>query len=444
MIKKDKTLLVIMTVGLSLMLILRDIYGLGINKFLYLAFVVGCMVLADYRTLVNMVCFILPLVCGLPGTYIMPCAVVLLIFKRGRLGLMPIFFVICLSLLEVVASFWYPSPHVPDMVQYISFLAVVILLIHNTAEIDYEEGVRLYLYGVVLLCAVIMIATIQDAPKNWLDMFARGAFRFGEVEKEQESAIALTLNANSLAYYSITGVGCGIFIAERRKGWARAFYIILAVIAATAGFFTISRSWLLVMALCLLLYIFSKLRTPRQFISTVGVLAVLVIAIVILLQQNPRLMDGFLTRLTDEDMETGNGRTEIFTRWVEIYLNDIRFFFLGTGVTQYKMVGGYGSFHNGTQQILVCTGFVGFVIYMFALIGPVLQARKAVKGNFAAWLPLLGVVGFVQTIQFLNPMMLMLPYVIGIYALRAGGQKNEIISDNRGHGRGRPLGLETR
>jgi O-antigen ligase len=334
--------------------------------------------------------------------------------------------VISLSLLEIVASFWYPTPDVPDIVQYISFLSVVILLIHERKQLDYAQGVQMYLYGVILLCGVIVIATLQDAPDNWFELFTRGAFRFGGLEKNEISGMALSQNANGLAYYSITGITCGIFMAERRKSSARVWYIILAVLAAVAGFFTVTRSWVLVVALLLLVYILSKLRTPKQFLALAGVLALLTVTCVIIVNNNPRLLDGFIARFTEDDVESGNNRVGIFWRYMELYFKNPRYILFGAGVTQYhEVLQTTGSLHNGTQQILVCTGIVGFILYMFALIGPVLQARKMVKGNFAAWLPLLGLVAFAQFIPFLNPMMLLLPYIIGVYALKAEGQMLE-------------------
>ncbi len=431
MINKNRVLLVVMTVGLSFMLILRDVSGIGINKFLYLAFAVACMVLANYQTLVSMICFILPLVCGLPSTYIMLVAMILLVLKRGRVHLTAILLIVCLSMLEIIASFWYPNTDAANIVQYISFVGVLILLIHNTAELDYEQCVRMYLYGVLLLCTVIVVSTLRDAPRNWLDMFARGAFRFGAVDKEIEGAVALSLNANSLAYYSITGITCGVFMAERRKGLVRILYIAIAVFSAVAGFFTVSRSWLLVAALCLLLYIASKLRSPRQFLAMAGVLLVLIVLGAILTAQNPELLDGFVARFTADDMETGNQRTEIFSRYMGYYFGNPRYILFGTGVTQHlKVLKTTISMHNGTQQVLVCTGLVGFILYLCALVGPVLRAIKQGKRSFAGWLPLLGVVLFIQTIQFLNPMMLMLPYIIGVYALRAGAQEpTPVLSD---------------
>lgn len=127
-------------------------------------------------------------------------------------------------------------------------------------------------------------------------------------------------------------------------------------------------------------------------------------------------------RFIDETVETGGSRTTIFKKYTDIYLSDLRFIFLGTGVTRYVAVAGTGgAIHNGTQQILVCCGAVGLIVYLVLLIGATQKACKARKHEkmfIANWLPVLSVIAFTQTIQFLNSTMLMLPYVIGAYAIR--------------------------
>ena len=63
--------------------------------------------------------------------------------------------------------------------------------------------------------------------------------------------------------------------------------------------------------------------------------------------------------------------------------------------------------------IIVATIFIG------NLSAPVVGAVRN-KVKLIYWLPIIVVVAFTQTIQFLNPYMLMLPYAIGVYALRMG------------------------
>lgn len=447
MTKTDKYLLWGMVVGLSLMLILRDVSGIYINKFIYFGFAVALMAIANYQTMVYMICFILPLVCGLPGTYIMPCALALLIIKRGKIKLMQFMPLMIILLLEITAAFWYPSLDVVSIVNYVSFAGVMIFLIqdnHDDLNINYRECIKLYLVGSLVLCCVIWYATLMDATKNWMQLFAEGQFRFGEVQQE-DVGMTLTLNANSLAYYSLIGIACSFLLMEKVFGGRKTWYIVAGIIFAAIGFLTLSRSWLLFATVLLLLFIMSKLRNPRQFAILFGMLLVVAYGAIVYLNKNPEFVAGFETRFEDDTVESGGNRTNIFNKYMEVFLSDFRFMFLGTGVTHGNAVAGMSvSMHNGTQQILICTGIVGFFIYIVVMFGPVVKIIHVRKAPLVYWLPLLCVVAFTQTIQFLTPTMLMLPYIIGIYALRAGGQNNENISDNSGHRGRQSLTLETR
>jgi len=403
-------------IGLSLLLIMRDLWGISISKYIYLVYIVAIMAMAPYEAVIHMTCFTLPLVCGLPGTYVMPCIWMLLVIKRKSVNIWQLMLLAFPIVWEMLAALWYPAFNVPSIVQYTFFAGVMFFLIHDDRELNYLNCVKMYLMGSILLCATIIVAGLMTAPADWLEQFALGQFRFGSVASGNEEGMSLLLNANSLAYYSIVAVFCAVLLAERTK---KAGYIVLAIFVAFAGFLSLSRSWLLVMAICLLLYILSKLRKPKQFLTLFAVLAIVSIVLSLYLKSQPELLAGFEVRFQEDDLESGNGRMDILKIYMEAFFSDIRYMFLGTGVTQYHaVVGLQGSMHNGTQQILVCCGVVGFVIYIIGLIKPILQARDQRKIRMVYWLPLLSVVLFVQTIQFLNPMMLMLPYVVGVYALR--------------------------
>ena len=79
----------------------------------------------------------------------------------------------------------------------------------------------------------------------------------------------------------------------------------------------------------------------------------------------------------------------------------------------------FNSIHNATQQIIVCLGIPGSVLYLIALLLPVFKVIRH-KVELVYWIPFLGIVVFLQSIQFLNPSMFMLTYVPAIYCLRYG------------------------
>lgn len=433
MAKKGRNLLILMAVGLSVLLVLRDILDFSISKYIFLAYSVAFMAVACYEVTVYMLCFMLPLVCGLPGTYIMPCALVLLVFKKGKVNARFVLAIIILTFLELLASVWYPKQNLTIIVQYISFAGIMLYLIHDDTTLDNLMCVRMFFLGTILLCGVIVVAGLQEAPDNWLELFAKGQFRFGETQVQQAASVSLKLNANSMAYYSVVGCACGLLFIDQSKGMRKLFWLVGVLVCLVAGILTLSRTWIITLFIILILYAASKLRSPKQFLTLLLVLAVLVTVAVVYFNQNPELLAGLTTRLEDADVEGGNGRVDLFAKYMDIYLNNIRYVLLGMGVTQYRAISGINSLHNGTQQILVCCGLLGFIVYMVALIGPVYRACKGKKYPMVFWLPLLSVVFFVQSIQFLNPMMLMLPYAAGVFALKAGGNRSEIVSDNSRH-----------
>ena len=407
-----------MLAGLSLMLILRDVSGMSINKFIYFGFTVALMASASYQTMVYMICFMLPLFCGLPGTYIMPCALVLLIMKKGKVKAIQFVGIFGILLLELIAALWYPSLKFADLINYVSFAAMMVFLVQDDAVVDYRQCVKLYLLGTLVLCGVIMWVTFADAPKNWMRLFAEGQFRIGEV-REESVGIKLSLNANSLAYYSLVGIFCSLLLMEKTTAKIKILYWAVILLLVSAGFLTLSRSWMLIFGICLLLYILGKMRSLKQLVVVLVAIGALIALAVYIFSKNPELLAGFETRFTDDTVETGGSRIGIFQKYMEIYFSNFRFVLLGTGVTQGNVVAGMvGSMHNGSQQILVCCGLVGFVLYMVILVGAALKASVGKKVSLVYWMPLLSVVVFTQTIQFLNPTMLMLPYVIGIYGLK--------------------------
>ena len=375
--------------------------------------------IAQYKVMVYMLCFTLPLVCGLPGTYIMPCALILLILKKGNINFWQIGMILFVAIMEVLASLWYPEPDIPKMVQYISFAGVMFFLIHDKTELDYQQCVKMYMFGISVLCGVILITGLMTAPSNWLQQFSKGYFRFGSTQMEELEGMKLTLNANSLAYYSITGMCCGALLIEGKQGKELARYVLLLILAAIVGFLTVSRSWLLVTALCLFLYVISKVKHPERFLGLVLILSVAAMVIIWILGKSEELATAFVERFNPDRIESDSHRGQIFMGYMRIFFSDIRIVLTGSGVACFRSVLGYaGAMHNGTQQILVCLGLFGFVIFMAGLCKPVLSLRRQGKREMVYWLPLIGVVMFVQTIQFLNPTMLMLPFIVGVYALK--------------------------
>lgn len=417
--KENTPILFGFMLGLTLLLALRDIRGISLNKFLYLAFCVGPMLFVDYGEMLAMLSFMFPLLWGLPGTYILLASVILLIFKKGSISAGVLCAAVLFLILEFFASLWYSKKDIVDIVGYICTVMVLLMFIEEEhRQVDFRLCVHCFMLGCVVICGVIILCGLKNAPADWLWRFSRGWFRFGKTHSSG-SGMTLQLNANSLAYYSLAGIGCGLLLFQKAqfKGERLLAAGELAILLIS-GFLSLSRSWVLFLAVIMVLLVINSMRSPRLFVPMLLMLAAAAIGATAYFARNPELLDGFLTRATDKTVATGGGRTEILVKYLQVFFSDLRYVLTGMGVTQYASISAVGhAMHNGTEQILVCCGIVGSGVFFSLLLSPVLEYRGK-RVELIYWIPLLSVVMFVQSIQFLNPDELMLPYAIGVMALR--------------------------
>lgn len=408
--------------SMCILLPLRDVWGVSINKYILVAICIFFYAISTFDDLVKVLCFTIPLLCGLPGTYIMPVAAVLFIIK-GKVEGRQLFFSYTVVLLELLASFFYQTLSIARIVQYCSFATLLMLLLHSSYvrgndELK-EKSCIAYLVGSMLLCGTIVVSTIKDAPSNWLARFAKGWFRFGDVQADALEGMSLKLNANSLAYFAIVGAVVAIVFALKANGIkARIIYWVCAIFHLLTGILTTSRTFFLVAVVCGLILIMTIDKSPRMLAILISAVVALAGLSVYIFQQYPDLLEGIIGRFEMDNLATGGGRQEMFSAYFNAFSNLPRCWIMGTGVVGYKEITGvYGSIHNALQQIIICLGIPGAIIFLFALIEPAVFFMKQNRKLGIKVLPLVAVVLFSQTIQFLNPEQLMLPYVIGVYML---------------------------
>lgn len=424
--KETNKLILIFVFGVCLLLGLRDIAGLEINKFIIVVFCSICFFVSSFKNLVLMVSFLIPLLCGMPGTYLMPLVLLLVLTKYGipKKSMLLILFFTCL---EIFDSLFYTNFALNDTVQYCSFLGILFFFVYSTElknnfKLQYD-ACRYYLYGSSFLCLAIFTSTIKTASDNWLTLFANGWFRFGDVQADEFSGMMLKLNANSLAYFACIGVFLALVYALNKKEKNKSLYYIIAAVHLIIGIFTVSRAFFILTLLSAVIIVFMSLKTKRQFLLLIFILLIITFFTIVGIHYLPNVVDGIVNRFEDKNIATAGGRTELLTAYFDAFFENPRFLLTGTGVLGYKeMIGIYGSIHNALQQLIICLGIPGSVLFLVGLIVPGIKDVKAVSNNMYI-LPLLVVGLFLQTIQILNPCQFMLPIAIGFLSLRLGRQK---------------------
>lgn len=430
--KLKKKLYYVFVLGIILLLFVRDIVGLNYNKFILVGYCILFFVILPANPIAKMLSFIFPLTWGLPYTYIFLFGFIIFIVKRKRIPSLALLLIVLLLLLEIIASFWCASISLPLIVKYISTVSVFFVFLYDEA-IDKEKCIEAFYIGVVVLCLFIIIMTIKTAPSNWLYLFSRGWFRFGREQVSDTEGIMLAVNANTLAYYSVVGISLAfkyIFESEGRSKWLHIAYLALFVVS---GVFTLSISWIVTAFLCFLLFAFVQAKSWKTVVASIFALLVVAFAVSKIIVRTPELLGGFITRLTTTDLSTGHHRTELMLEYHNLFWSNIRFVLLGTGVTQYREVTkAQYSFHNMIQQIFVSYGLFGGFAFFTGMFAPFRKLRKH-AASLLYWIPFFSVMVFTQTIQFINPESLMLPFVITFFVLKVQTEKvdfNEALHHN--------------
>lgn len=417
---KEKIKLYVYMFSTTFLLILRDVFSLSINKLIFVAIALMLMLISKFETVVHMICFTFPLICGLPGNYILLVAIAILLLKSYNcLNCKQIILILSVAFLELFSSIWYTQIPWLDMIAYICALGIMFFLLFDSRRINYKSICTIFFWSLSLLCMLIFINTIKSAPQNWMTQYANGYFRFGDEHYDEHNGMMIALNANSLAYYSLLGIFFGISIWNESSTVKKIFIILLIIFDFAIGILTNSRSFVLALIILLIAYTFSRLKSPKQILSSVLVLLVLFIVTYMIVYNNPLILEGVVKRFSSDDIDGANGRVEVFVDYFNAFFSNLRFVFFGTGVLDYKNQTGIDvSFHNGFEQIIVSYGLFFGIAIIFALLYPVIKSIKETKANFVYILPLLSVILFTQTIQFLYPTMLMLPFLPAYYSIR--------------------------
>lgn len=403
-------------VGLTLLLLARDVIGIQYSKIILIGYSIAFCFCSKTQDLAPMISFLFPLAWGLPYTYIFLGVILLYWLKRRAIPRTSFIAILFYALLEIIASCGYAEADYVAIVKYISVLSIFFTFLYDKS-IDKKTCIKTYYIGSMVLCGIILIATLKNAPFNWLYLFSSGWFRFGAKHAADAEGMILAVNANTLAYYSVVGTAlsfCFIF-NQNRKGLGR--YLIGLFLFLITGILTVSISWLVVMGVCIGMLLVEQIKKKNTWIYIFLIGSCSMGIGYYFLSKHPDILTGFLTRFNTADIATADGRTTILIDYGQTILENPRLLLMGAGVTQYTEVFNISAaMHNMLGQIFICYGIFGGLIFLGLILCPLGKLFKK-STALVFWIPLVAVLLFTQTIQFVHPEPLMLPYVIAYYVL---------------------------
>lgn len=424
--KENKYLQIVYFILIPLLIIFRDIFGVGINKSIFIIFQVIFVLLGSKKDLIYIIIFIFPFLCGVPGTYIMLINLIAYICKFKKVNRVVFVFVLYAFVLEIFVSIVFKNFKIIDIVQYIEYIMIFLLLMYNKNSLNYKKLIQISIVSFLSAVSIIGIESVQKAPSNWFFLFRKGWYRFGTSFHIIKDGITLSLNSNNLAYYCIVGLSISLllFLKEKNK-IEKILYFFCTSLFFIIGILSLSRTFILTFLIVVFLIFIANIKSLKKILLGLFFMAIFIIIMVIILENNSMILEGIMTRFTDKTMSTGGGRTSLAVSTFIEWSGNAFYFLFGTSISSYgeTLVGRKGQIHNSLLQILYVYGIVVAPILLYILFKPVYILWRKYRIKMIYFIPWISVVIFTQTIQFLNPTFLMFPYLIGIYSIKYGKNK---------------------
>lgn len=401
----------------------RDLGGVYINQYLIIIYIAAYMFFATYKYVVYSTAVVLPLLLGVNQfTILVP--LFFLFFKSKRINSRQVVFPLILIFLELFLEVAVSQCKLNDLFQYSFYILIFCFLIFDENEgYDYGEVIKYFVISSAFVSLIIVLYSVQT---YGIISILSGAIRIGDVNSDlamrvgmsadiDETSTHFSVNPNTLAYFSISAISL-LLVGKDKLKINKILYILSFASLLIAGALTVSRTWILCLVLLLALYFQKKIRENFAFL----LLALTIILVFLFVFKDSIIAELFSSRMDNGNVATGGGRTEIFSKYMNFLLNNPIHLLFGCSVIHYRDVAHIvNSVHCGLQQILVCYGCLGMVIFLVMAY----QFKKrfySYRGRkpFLYLLPFLIILLFDQSIQFLNPHYLMLPFIFACYALR--------------------------
>ena len=429
--RNDRFLLLICTIIFGLILA-RDIGGIGVNKYLLLSVSVVGMLFLSYSNFLCLLGVLFFFFFGIPSTYIYLAAVFVYLFKkRHKLDRTSIGILLFFMAWELTHSLVYASTFGP--VTYVGYFCRLFLLFslirENDDTVDRTKIVKCFSIGVLFFISVMVLMYLKD---NYIDYILKGWVRIGGSteyipQATVQEGMKMSTNTNNVAYFCVVGMAGFLYLIyrERKAIWSVFFFAVFAL-----GSFTVSKTFFMISPLLIVCLINLVLFTSKvSVVQRILISVTFVVGIGVLL--NTGTVNALFDRFDKVDYMLQDSRSVIFVEYWNAFWDHPLVALFGAGAfTHRQVLYPAQSTHNGLQQILVSYGFTGFVIFVTFLVRCLRQqiSRSHAKGFgfLIKMVPLTVAFLFTQTIQFLNPPDLMLPYIIGMLAISAdkNGGKN--------------------
>lgn len=415
MISESKIFPIVILCLLAIILYVGNFFGVNTSNLVNAVCIIS-FPLCNITGILMILCFFIPVNSGITAIYIFGYAALILVYKYGNMQKKMLIVFLLLAIHELVMSLFVLQFSLFPFLTYFVVLFIFFYAINSKEAIDYKSCCFAYIAGAVLLMVSVFSTSIQA---HGISIIFEGSVRIGYYEGyENITGVALiTDNANNIAYYSLIAIILALLLIKNVGKFGSLILILTALVNIFIAFFTQSRTWLFMLIVGFVLVLLFAYKGVRKIILFVCAFAMGAVILSVLAEQTD-VIEAFSDRLMGTDIQD-NDRLDLMAIALDYLMENPLRMLTGAGVVNYKATAGMEmAVHNGALQVLVCYGLICVPLFLIMLLNPIVNFERHYKLKFQYLIPVIMVLTFTQTIQFLNPYFLMLPYMVAIFYMK--------------------------
>ena len=374
-----------------LLFVIRNLIGISFPVEIFLILVTLMACLFDEDEIVALVVSFIPLYPAFQNKIaILLCLGVLLLKCYKQIRILPFTFA---GVLLILWEFFHHNigafSFVEGFASFAELLFVMVLAcIQRKKRTDMVALSRVFGVTCIVSFIILLANTFQVTNMNFFQLLGSG-YRLGELKALEALGYQFSYNPNGLGFICNLGIGTLLLNFYHKKGTI--FDAVMIAIMLFIGTLTVSRTFLILLALTVVLYImlqnvdfFKRLRSIFFLVVALGIVLLLIYALF------PNIFLNYLDRFMVEDVT--NGRSYLSEFYNSFIFSSFERLFFGVGMQD--IVGKMRLFenidilcpHNGYQEIVVAWGLPGLILMGVFIGGIVLSGLKKRETKKLEWL----------------------------------------------------------
>ena len=400
---------------ISFLLLLRDTFGLGVNKYTFVAIALVAVMVFDMNKSLCLLFFMLPLYVGMPGNYITIIFLIKFLFQlrniKFKMGMFISTFAACIFVFvqNIMQSFTTVA-HMST----ITGIIIVFLLFSYTEDVDKNEMIYMYVIGVAVMGLIMLISTLQVYE---LSELMSSASRLG-TEKFQYGSGSMVINVDPNYYglFTISAVSLGFRMMYSELSKFKKFILVASMISAlSVALIGLSRAFVLVLIIWAVFAAFS-LGKPGSTIIAITIFLVIGFVFILIF---PEVIEAVTDRFYEDNMSDGGGRGRIMSKFWNEWTSSIKYQLFGVGMYVCNV-------HCMPLQFLFGGGLFLTAIMLIYFYYIFKSASQTKRRKFFDYLPIFLTFIMSCTVPIATSLTFMFPFIITIYSLKEGSYSYEI------------------